>query len=116
VARQSALKARTQAANELHALVVTSPEAIREQLGRRRLAQLVKPAAAFRLSKHQLTTPTAATKMALKSLAMRYQHLSAEIDTLDKHLAQLVAEAGAHAGSDQGCGHRHCFDPHDHRC
>src|ERR1700674_3712933 len=79
VARQSALKARTQAANELHALVVTAPEAIRAQLRQLRLTQLVKSAAAFRLSKHQLTTPTAATKLTLKSIAMRYQHLSAEI-------------------------------------
>src|SRR6266478_5227639 len=32
VARQSAIKARTQAANELHALVVTAPDALRAQL------------------------------------------------------------------------------------
>jgi len=38
-------------------------------------------------------TPTAGTKLALKSIAMRYQHLSAEIDALDKHLDQLVAAA-----------------------
>jgi transposase len=37
VARQSALKSRTQAANELHALVVTAPEAVRAQLRRLRL-------------------------------------------------------------------------------
>jgi transposase len=104
VARQSALKARTQAANELHALVVTAPEAIREQLRRLRLAQLVKSVAAFRPSKHQLTTPTAATKMALKSIATRYQHLSAEIDSLDKHLDQLVAEAAPTLVAIKGVG------------
>ena len=53
VARQSALKARTQAANELHALVVTAPEAIRAQLRQLRLTQLVKSTAAFRLRNTQ---------------------------------------------------------------
>jgi len=104
VARQSALKARTQAANELHALVVTAPEAIRAQLRQLRLTQLVKSAAAFRLSKHQLTTPTAATKLTLKSIAMRYQHLSAEIDALDTHLDQLVAEAAPALVAIKGVG------------
>jgi len=92
VARQSALKARTQAANELHALVVTAPDAMRTQLRRLKVPQLVTTAAAFRQSA-ELTTPTAATKLAVKSIAMRYQHLSAEIDALDKHLEQLVAAA-----------------------
>jgi len=104
VARQSALKARTQAANELHALVVTAPEAIRAQLRQLRLAQLVKSAAALRPSQRQLTTPTAATKLALKSIAMRYQHLSAEIDALDTHLDQLVAKAAPALVAIKGVG------------
>ena len=103
VARQSALKARTQAANELHALVVTAPEAVRTQLRHLRLAQLVSSAAAFRPSK-ELTTPTAATKLALKSIAMRYQHLGAEIDALDKHLDQLVAAAAPALVAIKGVG------------
>jgi transposase len=92
VARQSAIKARTQAANELHSLVVTAPEAVRTQLRRLSLHQLVTAAAAFR-SHTDLSTPIAATKLALKSIAVRYQHLSAEIDELDKHLDELVAAA-----------------------
>jgi transposase len=103
VARQSALKARTQAANELHALVVTAPEAIRAQLRQLKLPKLVTRAVAFRRSK-QLTTPTAATNLALKSIAMRYQHLSAEIDELDKHLDQLVAEAAPALVAIKGVG------------
>jgi transposase len=92
VARQSALEARTQAANELHALVVTAPDEMRTQLGRLKVPQLVTTAAAFCRSA-ELTTPTAATKLALKSIAMRYQHLSAEIDPLDEHFEHLVAAA-----------------------
>ena len=60
---------------QLHALVVTAPDAMRAQLRRLKVPQLVVTAAAFRRSA-ELTTPTAATKLALKSIAMRYQHLT----------------------------------------
>ncbi len=103
VARQSAIKARTQAANELHALVVTAPDAMRAQLRRLKVPQLVATAAAFHRSA-ELTTPTAATKLALKSIAMRYQHLSAEIDELDHHLDQLVAAAAPALVAIKGVG------------
>ncbi|MBV9577105.1 MAG: IS110 family transposase [Chloroflexi bacterium] len=92
VARQSAIKARTQAANELHALVVTAPDALRAGLRRLKISELFTTAAAFRVST-ELTTPAAATKLALRSIARRYQQLSAEIDGLDEHLDQLVAQA-----------------------
>src|SRR5260370_28957280 len=92
VARQSAIQARTPASNELHALVVTAPDALRAELPRLKIPQLVATAAAFRRST-ALTTPTAATKLALKSIAMRYHHLSTELNALDKHLDQLVAAA-----------------------
>ncbi len=103
VARQSALKARTQAANELHALVVTAPDAMRAELRRLKIPQLVATAAAFRRSA-ELTTPTAATKLALKSIATRYQHLAAEIEALDKHLDQLVAVAAPALVAIKGVG------------
>ncbi len=103
VARQSAIKARTQAANELHALVVTAPDAMRAQLRRLKVPQLVATAAAFHRSA-ELTSPTAATKLALKSIAMRYQHLSAEIDELDDHLDQLVTVAAPALVAIKGVG------------
>ena len=90
--RRSALKARTQAANQLHALVVTAPDALRGNLRGSSLPQLVAKAAAFRASL-PLTTPTAATKLALKSLARRYQQLCAEVEALDLQLGRLVAQA-----------------------
>ena len=74
--RRSALKARTQTANQLHALVVTAPDALRSELRRQSLSRLVATAAAFRPGL-PLATPTAATKLALKSLAVRFQPLCA---------------------------------------
>ena len=76
---------------------------MRAQLRRLKVPQLVATAAAFRRSPG-LTTPTAATKLALKSIAMRYQHLSAEINELDQHLDQLVAAAAPALVSIKGVG------------
>ena len=90
-ARRSALKARTQAANQLHALVVTAPEGLRARLRRLALPHLVATAAAFRPG--VLTTPAAATKLALRSLAVRHRQLTAEIAALDGQLQRLVAQA-----------------------
>jgi transposase len=92
VARSSAVKARTQAANQLHALVITAPDPLRGELRGLGLARLVARAARFRPGPSP-QTPTAATKLALRSIAVRYQHLSAEITELDRQLQRLVATA-----------------------
>jgi len=91
VARQTAIKARTQAINALKALLVTAPAQLREQLRGRSAAMLVRQAAA--LEPGPLDTPTAAAKLALRCLACRYQALHAEVATLDTELARLVAKA-----------------------
>jgi len=90
--RRSALKARTQAANQLHALVVTAPDTLRTRLRQLSRTQLVETAAAFR-PRLPLTTPTTATQLALKSLAIRHQQLSAEVKALEAQLELLVAQA-----------------------
>ena len=103
LARRSALKARTQAANQLHALVVTAPDALRARLRPLPLARRVTLAAAFRPGAN-LDTPTAATKLALRSVARRYQQLSAEIATLEAHLDGLVARAAPALVAVKGVG------------
>ncbi len=91
-ARRSALKARTQAANQLHALVVTAPDALRTRLRQLSRTQLVETAAAFR-PRLPLTTPTTASQLALRSLGIRHQQLSAEVRALEAQLELLVAQA-----------------------
>jgi transposase len=91
VARRSALKARTQATNQLLALVLTSPEELRASLRGMSLPRLVKVAARFRPG--PLLDPAAATKLALRHLARRHAALSAEIAELDRALAQVASEA-----------------------
>jgi transposase len=95
LARRSAMKARTQAANQLHALVITAPDELRARLRGLSMGELIPLVAAFRPVRAgtALSTPLAAAKLALKGLAIRYRHLSAEIDALDVHLGQLVAAA-----------------------
>ncbi|HET7870268.1 MAG TPA: IS110 family transposase [Actinomycetota bacterium] len=91
VARRSALKARTQATNQLLALVLTSPEELRASLRSMSVPRLVRVATRFRPG--PLLDPSAATKLALRHLARRHAALSAEIGELDRVLAQVVSEA-----------------------
>ena len=102
VARRSAVKAHTQAANQLASLVVTAPEPLRQQLRPLGPAQLVRTAA--RLRPGPLTTPTAAAKLALRELARRAQSLSAEIQRLDAELARLARTAAPRLLARRGVG------------
>jgi transposase len=91
VARATAIKARTQAVNAMTDLLVTTPADLREQLRGGSTAKLVRAAA--QLAPGALTTPTAAAMLALRTLAERYQALTAEIKTLSAELNRLIAAA-----------------------
>jgi transposase len=91
VTRRSALKARTQAANQLRALLVTAPEDLRAQLRGLSTVKLVATAARFRPGDPK--DLRVATKLAMRSLARRHLRLSEEIAELEGQIAQLVSEA-----------------------
>ena len=91
VARRSATKARTQAANQIHSLVVTAPEQVKHQLKGLKLKARVRVCARWRPGQAQTTTAYA--KRALRHLARRYQSLDAEIDELDTEIRGLCAKA-----------------------
>jgi transposase len=91
-ARRSAIKARTQAANQLQGLRVTAPEELRHRLRGLSTKELVWVSARFRLGGGPADVPTA-TKFALRSVARRYEALSAEIVELGVHLDRLVGQA-----------------------
>jgi transposase len=90
VARSSAVKARSQATNQIKSLIVTGPPQQRqEQL--RHLPTLKIIAACARLRPgHQLGDTEHATKTALRRLARRHQQLSEEIAEADQEFHQLV--------------------------
>ena len=85
-AKDSAIKARTQAVNQMRALVVTAPPKLRESLDG--LASRCKK---FRAG--PLDDPTAAAKYTLRSLACRYLHLDTEIHNLQAELERLTRMA-----------------------
>jgi transposase len=91
VARATAIKARTQAANAMKALVVTAPDQLRESLRDLSKTELVRACARSRPG--ELTGPAAAIKAALRSLAARHEALEAEVKALDGQIEPLIAAA-----------------------
>lgn len=89
VARRSAVKARTQAGNQLRALLVTAPPAEREALGRGSLATCVVRCA--QIAQDATEVLARARQQALRALARRWQQLTAELKELDAAIAKLAA-------------------------
>jgi transposase len=90
VARRGAVKARTAAFNQLHGLVVSSPETLRERLSELGGNRLAVRCAAFRVDEDKLDDPTVATKAALRALGRRIIGLTEEIRIADRRLKTLT--------------------------
>lgn len=103
VVRRSAVKARTQAANQLRALLVTAPEELKAELRGLSTAKLVATAARFRPGGRPRDL-RAATKLAMRSVSRRHRRLSEEISELEEQIARLVAEAVPALASLRGVG------------
>ncbi len=102
VARRSAMKMRTQVTNQMHALLVTAPAELREQLRPLSHGQLIRAAAAMRPG--PVVTSDAACKLALKGLARRHQLLNTELAALDVELTRLTLEVAPELCSLIGVG------------
>ena len=87
--KDSAMKARAQAINQIKALVVTAPFELRAELRHMNTSQLVARCA--RWHNGYLETPTAAARYALQSLARRHAQLTHEIGAIDAELTRLTA-------------------------
>jgi transposase len=84
-------------------LRVTAPDELLDRLRGLSTKHLVSVAARFRLRDDPRDVPSA-TKFALRSVAHRYEALSAEISELDAHLDRLVAQAAPELISLPGIG------------
>lgn len=91
LARRSALKARTQAANQITGLIVNAPDELRSRLRDLDTTRRVVVCARFRCG--PVTDTREATKTALRSLARRHLELTAEIELLDGRLRELCIAA-----------------------
>ncbi|PYC77003.1 IS110 family transposase [Streptomyces tateyamensis] len=92
VTRRSAVKARTQAMNQIRSVLVSAPAALREQVAGLERTALIRTLARLRPGP-DLSTPLAATKAALRRLARRHQLLEEEITELDTEIGPLVRQA-----------------------
>jgi transposase len=92
IARRSADRARTQAVNQLRAVIDTAPEELRAELRALPLAALVARASAHVVDK-TIATPIAAARYALWTLARRFVALDDERNALDAHITTLVTLA-----------------------
>jgi transposase len=95
VAREGAIKARTQAANQLRDLITTAPGPLRAQLAGLSTARRVRAAAVFTCG--DAADPAEGSKVAMASVARRWQDLDTEITQLEAGLEALVRRVAAPA-------------------
>jgi transposase len=91
IARDTAVKSRTQAIVSLKALLVNAPPELREQLDPLTDKALINRCAALRPG--PISTPLAAAKHSLRSLARRWLDLAGEIAGHDLILEQLTRQS-----------------------
>jgi transposase len=87
--RDSAVKARSQAANQIKALILTSFPELRGSFKGLKASKLRDRC--LRLRPGEMTTPVAVAKFSLRSLARRHQRLDDEISELDIELSRLTS-------------------------
>ncbi|MCA0329476.1 MAG: IS110 family transposase [Actinobacteria bacterium] len=100
VAKISAHKARTQAINQIHSLVCTAPDELRDGLRTLPTPALIEACAGLRPG--AAGDVTAATKTTLRALARRVHHLDAEIAEIEALIRPIVTATApallAHSG------------------
>lgn len=102
VARNTAVKAKTQTINALKALVVTAPSELREQLRETSTVKLIATVVAFKPG--GIITPTAATRLSMRILGRRHVELTKEIKELDVEVDRLSLQASPELRELQGVG------------
>jgi transposase len=89
--RRSAIKAKTQTINQIRALLVSAPQAIRDAVYKSDAAKCV--AACVALSRDTVSAALASLQTALRLLAKRWTALNEELRELDAQLARLTKKA-----------------------
>ncbi len=100
VVKRSAIKARTQAANQITNLIVTAPDATRQELRGLTPLKRARRAAAWRPGTGH--DPATVTRQAIRALARRWLALTDEINTHNKALDKMIAVAAPNLLAEQG--------------
>ena len=87
--QRSGNKARTQALNQIHQLLVTAPEDLRSRLRTLSRKDLLATCAAFRIAPDDDSLP-AMTRLALRELAQRIGHLDTQLALVGKRLDRIT--------------------------
>jgi transposase len=96
VARRSAIKARTQAINQLKAVLLTGPAELRQALAGQSTRELLATCRRLRSTERPTDAADpviAAAKITLRRLARRIAALTEEVEELDAELRPLVTQA-----------------------
>jgi hypothetical protein len=102
LARRSAIKARTQAGQQIRSLLVTAPSELQRELAGLILREQVERCA--RLRPPSGADASAATKRAVRSLALRYGALDNEARELERELSTLTKAAAPRLLAEPGVG------------
>jgi transposase len=102
--RASAVKARTQAFQQLDQLLVTAPAQLRDQIRDLSKMKLIRSCAQWRPNPANAADPLTATRIAVRRLARRYLALNAEIAEFDELLTPLVTELAPQLVASVGVG------------
>ena len=102
IARRSAIKARTQAGQQIRSLIVTAPDELNDNLAGLGVKRQVERCA--RLRPGATDGAAASTRRALRSLARRWQQLDAEARELERELQTLVKSAAPRLLAEPGVG------------
>jgi len=100
--RASAIKARTQTIQQMHNLILTASEELREDLRDLKSAEIVAHCA--RWHRRIPTNALQATRQALRSLARRHHQLDNEIGELDDEILRLTRQAAPRLLAQPGIG------------
>jgi transposase len=91
IARQTAIKARSQAMIQMRAIIVSAPDALRAELSALKARQLLARLAASRPGEGR--DPETVCRRVLRSIARRHRSLDSEIRELERELGDLVTLA-----------------------
>ncbi len=103
--KRSAIKARTQAANQITNLIVTGPETTRDEL--RGLTPLKRAQRAGRCRPGTGHDPATVTRRAIRALARRWLDLTDEINRHNREVDELVQLAAPNAANPMQGTHGH---------